>query len=145
MARGLSDLQKLILRLALDNRRQQELLPQEHYSADVRYAEVLVVYFGFPVTGIYITSKGTDLERANSSAGCQKFSKEKIGKERYAAEQAALSRAFSRLQQRGLVTWVCGAIARWSGGKLTEAGRAAAETDHQPLSDDRRVTDIHNT
>ena len=95
----------------------------------MRYAEVLVTYFNFPVTGTFITNEGTDLERANSSAGCQKFSKEKIGAKRYASAQAAVCRAFRRLEQRGLITCNCGAIARWSGGKLVAIVPAENKTD----------------
>ena len=110
MARGLSELQRAILALALaiKRRRGQEGL----YDLDA--PTVLVAVYGFPVTrdGIY------------------SFERAKIGQGRYQAATAAVSKALRRLVERGLMErprYGHGTLARGL-VRLTPEGERLAET-----------------
>jgi len=137
MGRGLSDLQKDILRICLRNgknkaegehRREAEkelaklgipaaVLPSEPLAVECYYREVLVEHFGFP----------TRCRNLRLHPGDQVFDVRRIGRERYGAAQASLSRAVGRLEARGLVTVYTGARSHWTGCSLTEEGRKVAE------------------
>lgn len=105
----MSELQRTILRLALAGKQLPDRNP-ERGGADVYYGQVLADYFGFePVV--------KDLRYSG-----HKFDRKAIGVKRYAAAQAALSRAMVRLERRGLVRLFSGAIARWSGANITDEG-----------------------
>lgn len=58
----------------------------------------------------------------------QHFSPAQVGVARYNASHAALSRAVSRLESRGLVTVHKGALAQWTYVALTTDGMAVAAT-----------------
>lgn len=126
MGRGLSELQRTILRLAVDNRgRHREAVlglreslgaavSVETCGADVYYAEVLAYYWGW---------EGTVPWRENRR---RRFSKAQIGPMAYSSALASLSRAMLRLQKRGLVVGKQGRGSRWSGADLTDAGAELA-------------------
>jgi hypothetical protein len=114
MGRGLSDLQGTILRLALANRPDGGRPGAATSGADVVTAEVLAALWGLE----FKRSRGL---------GSQHHSKAAVGVRRYNAAHAAVSRAFARLEQRGLVAIVSGTYSRWSGVNLTAAGVAEAE------------------
>ena len=143
MGRGLSGLQKCILRLALENR----VAPVQDSPAsplvealiadgtatrpaiNVYTCEVLVVHFGFPVR-MKSWRRGSavdDRDAVRKYHTGRRFDPNVIGRKRYAAAQAAVSRAFTRLQGRGLLIRSRGAFARWSGGQLTEKGFEVAQ------------------
>jgi hypothetical protein len=84
------------------------------------YHEVLVDHFGWMPWDDYRW-------RSNKrSPGHWKFSREQIGHKKYASAQASLSRAITRLEDRGLVGVFCGVRSRWSGIELTEHGARVA-------------------
>jgi hypothetical protein len=111
MARGLSELQQSILRLAYRNRLERldriaESEPGSHeyrvytqgvHSVDLYYAEVLREHFGWDVRGWW------DPEREPRPKRGQNFSMREIGERRYRSAQTSLSRAVVRLETRGLV------------------------------------------
>jgi hypothetical protein len=95
MPRGLSELQKAILRLAYRNRQERE-----EWSVDLFHAEVLHEHFGWPIARHRrwrpeVGERPLPMDRY--------FSMREIGEARYRKTQASLSRAVSRLERRGLV------------------------------------------
>jgi hypothetical protein len=121
MGRGLSELQKTILRRALSNRN-AEGRQAGAWGADVYRAEILADYWGWKMHAyppFYQQERSGWQRRAHAS---QRFSRRRIGAARYDAAQAAVTRAFQRLADRGLVELRCGAFAQWSGASLTEIG-----------------------
>lgn len=140
MGRGLSDLQRTILRLAYENRqappepdRQPEWAkamfgPAQSNGIDVYYSEILVNGFGFPLRRWRRDEGLSDRTVARRRFTGQKFAMTEIGNKRYASAQAAVSRAFARLERRGFVELYSGAYARWSGAKLTDAGVEIAKS-----------------
>jgi hypothetical protein len=155
MGRGLSPLQRTILRLAYKNyvaeNRQRDdseerarhvktmmsqlgspgsetyrtvkMLSSGKSGADVYFAEVLVEYYGWTPSSPYAL-KDRDGRRV---PGGKKFIPEEIGDNTYHTAHAAVSRAALRLEQRGLVTRMCGAYAKWAGVNLTPAGISIAK------------------
>ncbi len=126
MGRGLSDLQKAILRIAL---RQQEAHAAEAaglvasfgrepsaYGCDVQHKDVLAEHFGFQKR----KAKMFSFEEPD------RFDRQAIGPAIYNRAEAALSRAIVRLESRGLVHRAQGAVARWSGATLTDEGLRVA-------------------
>jgi hypothetical protein len=114
----LSRLQRFILCAAYENRvseAAQEGAPQ----VDLYYQEVLAGYFGFPV-------RWYEGDGLRSHPGSRHFDREAIGRSRYDAAQASLSRAVRRLEKRGLVTRYVGAMSRWSGLRLVDSAVEAA-------------------
>lgn len=108
MGWGLSKLQWRILELASD------ALEPLHGDAEegtehplLKYAVILTDCYGWP----QVAENDQRLRRAL------------IGKERYHAGMAAVSRACIRLEARGLVSIFSGSASRWSGIALTEQGR----------------------
>jgi hypothetical protein len=79
---------------------------------DAFYADVLATYYGWPVSRSFV--------------GGQRFSMREIGERRYRAGMSALSRAASRLEDRGLIICYIGVHSRWTGYALTETGLAEA-------------------
>ena len=140
MGRGLSGLQKTILRMAHDNRVSMKRT-DESRGADLYYYEVLAAVWRFdrhPRTD----SRGTPAplrvpedhaEHVETSDGFrrtpghQHFSKAAIGAEKYNAATASLSRAVTRLEGRGLVRVMQGARSLWTGVVLTPDGIKFAE------------------
>lgn len=113
MGRGLSDLQRTALRLALQNRDGEGRTERTRGGADVYFQEILAAHYGW------------ELKRFAGklrSPGGQKFSKAGIGHREYNAATTAVSRAAARLEQRGLVERMVGAISNWAGFNLTPAG-----------------------
>ena len=119
----LSRLQRWILYAAFDNRSVDPAAPK----VDLYNHEILAGYFGFPM-------RWYDREPLHSHPGAHRFDREQIGRERYDAAQASVSRAVKRLEARGLVERYAGAASRWAGLRLTDAGFEAA-----PMLDQQRV------
>lgn len=110
----LSRLQRFIL-TAADRNRTSEARADASKGADLYYSEIMADWFGF---------EPTNDPRGQAS---QHFDLSTIGKKRYSAASASISRAVLRLQARGLVTCLRGSIARWSGVSLTPQGAKAAK------------------
>jgi CRP-like cAMP-binding protein len=115
VGRGLSELQKTILMLAHENRERgmgaQHLLDGGQIGTDVKYPDVLEAYFGWEPDWRSRSSQYFD------------FSKVDIGEKAYRSARASLSRAFSRLEARGLIVRTHGVMAAsWTGADLTEKG-----------------------
>jgi hypothetical protein len=120
MGRGLSDLQATILRLALANR-ETEGRGDSSPGADVLRAEVLAAYHGWDGHAMRYGAGYGD-SAGSRDYGSQHFSEGRIGAGHYNAAHAALTRAFARLEARGLVLLVSGTSSRWSGAVLTPLG-----------------------
>lgn len=117
MGRGLSDLQKSVLRLAARQRaaREKSRAHMDSWSVsvpDVWYWEALEECYGF------VPSK-------RLHGMCQRFDRQAIGVRRYNAACAALSRALARLALRGLCV-VAGNRAATEGVTLTDEGLRVA-------------------
>jgi hypothetical protein len=128
MSRGLSALQRFILRRAGDQQR-------------CSYAEVLVEYFGWqPVEhaglhrcdGAVPACRAGDLrDRPPASPPTgggpdpdrRRFDPDTIGRWRYYREREALTRACHRLAARGLVEELVGSSMPWQAVAITDAGR----------------------
>ena len=123
MGRGLSELQKTILRLALDGHTRTG-----NQSTHVRYAEVLVEHFKFPIKRKWWngTKDMSDLDYVRKNPASQKFDSQEIGPNRYNSAKVSVSRAFARLGERGLLRLVEGMFSSWSGANLTDDGLAIA-------------------
>lgn len=126
---GLSKLQKQILLLALGNR-ELKVRPDCYGDLDLYSPEILERVYGFPVEERYgwfgkVTTRGDPTR--------QHFRLAVIGRARYNSAQAAVSRAFRRLQERGLVERQRGAYAAWHGINLTPEGADQA----------KRLTECH--
>jgi hypothetical protein len=119
MGRGLSDLQRFILRRAGEQHR-------------LYYAEIYVAYFGWPPTQPLRRHDGTDPQLVAGSLadpGTLRFDPDTIGRERYHSTAVVVSRACSRLEERGLVTCLQATLSHWSGVAITDAGRAWLSAD----------------
>jgi hypothetical protein len=102
----LSALQKQILTLAYDR-----------INEPLYYSEILEEVYGFPPA-----------VGGEHSPGSIRFDRQAIGPERYNAAQAALSRAMSRLHDRGLIECLCGSHSRWSGCSISGKGQRLIRT-----------------
>jgi hypothetical protein len=153
----LSKLQKQILALALANRiaegRDQPYVhvpsfidgllqrdnphhqqPTSHGGCDLARNQILHEVYNFP-TALEgeLATDGWDMGSLRRRDGSRiltgkMFDVEEIGRERYDAAQAAVSRAIVRLEQRGLVERIFGAYSHWAGVNLTDAGVELAQT-----------------
>lgn len=113
MGRGLSDLQKSILVMAYGNHEPT----RGSFGCDLYTKDVLTGYYGWvPVKG-YLDSPGS-----------QSFDIQAIGEQKYRSTRAAVSRAFRRLERRGLVTRVMAVRSVWAGINLTEEGAEVAQS-----------------
>src|SRR5829696_2030416 len=102
MGRGLSPLQRTILEMAYENAGRRA--PQ----TDVLYAEVLTEYFGWDNP---------------SGRWSNAFSPKSIGENAYNSGKVSVSRAFTRLEQRGLIEKNRSMRAGgWHGAIITERG-----------------------
>ena len=110
MARGLSDLQKRILKLAYENR----MRGQKTGSCDVCTTQVLLEIYDWPL-----------IENCFSVAA-HNFDSNEVGQREYDQAMVIVSRAVQRLEARGLVTRFKSCHA-WSGISLTPAGIQASE------------------
>lgn len=111
----LSRLQQWILYAAYDNRS----AAVDGTGADLYYHEVLFSYFGFPMLW------HTD-EPLHSHPGAHRFDREAIGRARYGAAQASVSRAVRRLEALGLAERYVPPAGRWAGLRLTDTAIEAA-------------------
>lgn len=102
MARGLSDLQKSILIQAYKKLEQIGAYVDGKYYGMLFTAEVLAEYYGFEMQILYWQDGEPVLK--DIDIGSQNFSKEQIGSKRYNSANAAVSKAFQRLEARGLIT-----------------------------------------
>ena len=110
-------MQETVLRLAHENRERGEgarTLPDGRQAyTDVTYPQVLARYFGW--------------EDAGHRSRWYTFSKKRIGEKPYRSAMASVSRAFTRLEARGLIVRTHSAMAAgWSGADLTDEGREVA-------------------
>ena len=94
MGRGLSKLQKDILKIAYRNRDRR----REHGTDDVTNREVLIEVYKFP-----FHSPSAD----TPSGSLQIFERAEIGINRYRAASVSVVKAFNRLVKRGLATRGC--------------------------------------
>lgn len=116
----LSKLQRQILVLALANKLRENRGFKARSGADVFYSEILATVYGFPLE--------LPLRQAGQRTICRKFDREVIGRARYQAAEAAVSRTMLRLEARGLVRCVCARHTTWAGCNLTPAGFKIAKT-----------------
>jgi hypothetical protein len=152
MARGLSELQRTILRIAYRNHQNPPGFytwgiwrePSDaRFNPDVFPNEVLVEYYGWEIGPIRKVTV-EDAEKSIHDIHCDRdyeldfsprrdggFSKESIGAKRYAKGRVAVMRAFDRLAERGLLAsypLVDGfGVRRERVADLTEAGIEAAK------------------
>jgi hypothetical protein len=107
MGKGLSELQKSILKLALRNRNRR------NGAGDVKNREVLIKIYKFPFHSPSVnTTSGTP----------QIFRRAEIGISRYRSASVSVVKAFNRLIKRGL------AIRKYNHGIiLTEEGKEKAK------------------
>jgi hypothetical protein len=119
VSRGLSELQKTILMLAHENRERgtgvRSLFDGGQLGTDVKCPEVFEAYFGW------------EPDPRFRSSYFYNFSTKDIGEKASRSARASLSRAFSRLEARGLIVRTQSAMAAgWSGADLTEEGAQEA-------------------
>jgi hypothetical protein len=120
MGKGLSEQQKLILSLALKNRAAENKSKPSN-GVDLYECEVL------ETNPLFARNTIGSLRDSNGKIqGGQHFYKSRIGIYEYNAACASVSRSFRRLEERGLVTRLEGAVSWWAGISLTEAGIAKA-------------------
>lgn len=114
MGRGLSDLQKFILRKAARQ-------PRVYYCeiCEGFYNWEPKSWFGVKDGGGFCRSKDGNLKYP----GTQYFSRAEIGEKEYTRVMAAISRSCLLLQERGLVKCITVASSHWSGVVITEKGR----------------------
>lgn len=130
MGRGLSPLQKSILRIAAKNHDRECHGGFEHLrinslgkmssgcGCDAYYREVLFQHFGLPMKKHWWRNHDEPIREA----GGHVFSMREIGEKRYRSIQASVSRAVDRLWKRDYITPASGAYARWSGCDITAEG-----------------------
>jgi hypothetical protein len=118
MGRGLSELQRWILRRASTQRR-------------LYYPEILEGFFGWkpkqPFRRYKEGEKDLDGQPAPvgdlANVAGQHFSSRTIGEERYRKVMFTLRRSCARLEERGLVERIQRAYAGWRAVKITQKGR----------------------
>ncbi len=126
MGRGLSPLQKTALRVAFTNR-QREGHPRSK-GADVYNREILLEHFRFAPASTHRDGSPRKGGRdPREDPGTDFFSPGEIGRSEYRCACAVAARAASRLERRGLVTRVEGAVSRWAGMNLTRKGVEVAQ------------------
>jgi hypothetical protein len=118
MGRGLSDLQKVILRRALSNRERESRGFDCESGADVFVNEIAADFFGWDLPSHYYNYP--EWERWGTHYYSHRFPEEERNR-----VHAATSRALKRLQSRGLGTIIHG-NRRWCGFDLTPEGVEAA-------------------
>ena len=96
MGRGLSDLQKSILLQAYKKLEQIGRYNDQSITGMLLPSEVLAEFYGWE-------TQIEDSGHEEIYIGSQLFSKEEIGSNRYNSARAAVSKAFQRLEARGLV------------------------------------------
>ena len=111
MPRGLSDLQRTILRVALRNRQHAPT----RFWGDVTRAEILAAHYGW---------QPFDGDQGRLVGKTQAFAIARIGGDRYQSAHVAVTRAVQRLIGRGLIER--GGLSR--GLRLTQQGVTEAES-----------------
>lgn len=120
MGRGLSTLQKDILRLAAakhaehEPERKQGKLPRG--AADLIMAEILAELYHWPMIERRWPSKQAIRH------GGQNFSRRDISPQAYNVAHVVVTKSLERLAKRGLIELCVGANALWLGLRITEAG-----------------------
>jgi hypothetical protein len=109
---GLSKLQRWILDHAYQNRL-AEHRDEKSKGADLYYGEVLAGFYGFA----YEHPRNPEMDTRDVFYG-HVFQPDVIGRSRYNAAQAAVSRAMTRLEQRGLVVVLRSVYSHWAGISL---------------------------
>ena len=104
MGRGISELQRWILEEARARGR-------------LYYSDICEGYYGWKQHSSYGSHGGP---------GCNKFSREEIGKAEYNRVMATISRACLRLERRGLVRCIRGLV-RWAAVEPVSSTEALAE------------------
>ena len=117
MGRGLSYLQRSIIKSAMMHRTQEA--EQKFSEIDVSFPVLLIELFDWP----------GDVDRLMKSPTGQKFTRQDVGEQKYNSNTASLSRAITRLEQRGLVKVWVGATYKWTGIWLTASGVTEALKD----------------
>jgi hypothetical protein len=112
-ASRLSPLQRWILDHAHQNRL-AEHRDDLSRGADLYYKEVLAGFYGFPYE--HYANPASDPLRA--SLANKRFKPYVIGRQKYNSACAAVSRAVTRLERRGLVVVLHGAYSHWAGVSL---------------------------
>ena len=107
MPTHLSELQKTIMRIALENR-----FNQYDFRADARHKDVLINFYGFDHHAPSPSS---------TSGSPHVFNKKDIGHRRYQAAAVAVVKSFRRLERKGFVKCIPN-----RGVRLTDAGIAKA-------------------
>ncbi len=117
----LSKLQRWILEHAHQNRL-AEHRDGGSRGADLYYAEVLAGFYGFAPVLPVNPDMGTTVRTCCHlcGPGSKRFDPDIIGRARYSAACASLSRAVTRLEYRKLVTVLHGACSHWAGVSLIE-------------------------
>jgi hypothetical protein len=129
MGRGLSELQKTILRRALSNKEREGRSFDEETKADVFVNEIAADAFGWTLPAHYY-------DDPRFGRWGEHFESWRYSDEERNCVHSATSRSLKRLEARGLGYVVHGSFFRWCGFNLTPAGVEAAK----PLSvNDSRV------
>jgi len=110
--RGISVLQRAIIRIAYQHRQRAR-----SNQADLFFYQFVVEYFW----------KSTRAEEGKPDPDRQHFQRKKVGRRRYQRRMNTLSRAVTRLEERGLVRRVKVKGCQWAGLNLTSKGLAMAE------------------
>ena len=119
MARGLSPLQKRLLRMTYAN----YLTRDPRFYTDLLYTEALVAIWGLESTPRWLSDVA---ERYPGRGSFPRATAE--DRRRYNVAMASLSRSVDRLINRGLVYWNHSQLAEgWTGFELTEEGLAVAQ------------------
>jgi hypothetical protein len=129
MGRGLSDLQRFILKKSSSQKR-------------LHHCEILEGYFGWKPRNGTIPRWGVGAHAVLDCKpeekgevicpGSQRYNPREIGIARYRKTRAALSRSCRRLESRGLVECVNGMYCHWAGVKITEKGRHWLSVNSEP-------------
>lgn len=141
MGRGLSPLQRAILRLARTNLEAEGREVGQSGWADVLHREIMVAFYGWPAPEVrdgdgLRARTGAELRHMGSGVT---FHPAPAERGRYKASTVALTKATGRLEERGLVVCRTGVSSRWSGVSLTDAGLALAEEPDAQELEARRV------
>jgi hypothetical protein len=125
MGRGLSDLQRFILRRALATR-DGPRRPPAPYWGDIEVCAVHVLdgYYRWPRTTWYSDER----RQITILSARRKYERAAIGPRRYNAAMVALSKAFTRLMTRGLLVHRDGNGHHPAGYVLTDEGERVARS-----------------
>ena len=139
MGRGLSDVQRTILQVALRNR-EAERRGEASAGADVYAYEILAAHWGWRPVHAPLREGGADSLTAELRTPLEAhYSRDAIGARAYDAAMSSLVRALRRLEERGLVLrHRSEQRPGWSGGVLTRDGEQLARDLRRASSAARR-------